>query len=350
MARKADRVESLIRKMNVREKIAQLCALWLRIDAGGTLSIKSLVGKAGGSDAAMELLKDGIGQLTRVHGTHPIAPQACEREVHKLQRYLVEHTRLGIPAMLHEECLAGMMALGATQFPTGLNHGCSWDPALSRRVGAAIHKEMRAAGIHQGLAPVLDVSRDVRWGRTEESMGEDPYLVGVQGCAYVKGLQGEDLSILATLKHFLGHSMSEGGRNHAPVHLGPRTLHDIFALPFEMAIKGAKARSVMPAYHDIDGEPLSASMRYLRTLLREKWGFDGLVVSDYEGISQLCHDHHIARDMAEASALALRAGMDVELPSDTAYREGLSGALERKLIDMADELSRIRDNTSYQEF
>lgn len=342
MAKGSDRVESLIRRMSVQEKIAQLCAAWIQIEPDGTLKLKSLVGKTGGTQESLDLLRDGIGQLTRPHGTHPIEPTACKREMLKLQRYLVEHTPLGIPAILHEECLAGMMASGMTQFPTGINHGASWDPDLTRRVGEAIHREMRAAGVHQGLAPVLDVSRDARWGRTEESMGEDPYLVGVQASSYVRGLQGESQSILATLKHFLGHSMSEGGRNHAPVHVGPRELNDIFALPFEMAIKLANARSVMPAYHDIDGEPLSASIGYLRTLLREKWGFDGLLVSDYEGISQLCHDHHIARDMAEAAALALRAGMDMELPSDTAYRHGLLAALEQNLITVEDLDEAVR--------
>ena len=195
----------------------------------------------------------------------------------------------------------------------------------------AIGREARSVGCHQGLAPVLDVSRDVRWGRTEETLGEDPYLVGVLGTRFVRGLQGEKRDLLATLKHFAGHSWSEGARNHGPVHLGWRELNDVFLLPFEMAVKQANAGSVMPAYHDIDNESLHASRRLLTGLLRDEWGFDGLIVADYIGISLLYQHHNLAKDRAEAAALAFAAGLDVELPADDcASRVG--EAIERGLI------------------
>jgi hypothetical protein len=167
----------------------------------------------------------------------------------------------------------GLMVKGATLFPSALNYGSTWNPDLIEAVAREIAKEAKQIGCHQGLAPVLDVSRDVRWGRTEETMGEDPYLVGVLGTRYVRTLQGENREFLATLKHFVGHSFSEGARNHAPVHLGFKELNDIFMLPFEMAVKQANAGSVMPAYHDIDNEPCHASRfssACLKTHLRAK--------------------------------------------------------------------------------
>lgn len=334
MASESARVDSLLRRMSLDEKISQLYAAWYSINEDGSLCVRSLVGKQIASDTAYDLIKHGIGEITRPFGTHPIDISLCKQHVRSLQYYLVEKTRLGIPALFHEECLAGMMAKGTTQFPSGINYGSMWDPSLVRKIGEAIHREMEYAGIHQGLAPVLDVSHDLRWGRTEESMGEDPYLVGLTSCAYINGLQGPYRTILATSKHFLGHSLSEGGRNHAPVNIGRRRLYEQYALPFEMAVKLARCGSIMPAYHDIDGEPCSASKTYLDHLLRGLWGFDGIVVSDYEAISQLCHNHHVASDMAEAAALAVQAGIDVELPSDTAYREGLKRALAKNFISI----------------
>ena len=206
------------------------------------------------------------------------------------------------------------MIKGATLFPSALNYASTWNPELIELVGEQIRSEAKQIGCHQGLAPVLDISRDVRWGRTEETMGEDPYLVGVLATRYVKGLQGEKREVLATLKHYVGHSFSEGGRNHAPVHLGFKELNDIFLLPFEMAVKQAQAGSVMPAYHDIDNDPCHASRLLLTELLREKWGFDGLIVADYAGVTLLATHHAVAKDKAEAAALAFNAGLDIELP------------------------------------
>ena len=226
----------------------------------------------------------------------------------------MEKTRLGIPALPHEECLSGAMAKDATIFPAGINYGALWDPALVQKVANAIGEELASVGARQGLAPVLDVSRNVRWGRTEETFGEDPYLAGCSATAYVRGLQGPNRRVLATLKHFVGHSFSEGGRNHAPVHVGERELNNVFMLPFEMAVKLGGAGSLIPAYHDIDGEPCTSSHHLITEILRNQWGFDGIVVSDYEAIALLRDHHKVAADEAEASALAIKAGMDIELP------------------------------------
>ena len=225
------------------------------------------------------------------------------------------------------------MARGATMFPSATAYGATWNPELIERAAAAIGVEARSVGCRQGLAPVLDVSRDVRWGRTEETFGEDPYLVGVMGTRYVRGLQGEKRDLLATLKHYAGHSFSEGARNHAPVHLGWRELNDTFLLPFEMAVKLANAGSVMPAYHDVDNESCHASRHLLTTVLREEWGFDGLIVADYIGINLLYQHHNLARDPAEAAAMAFNAGLDIELPSDDCASH-LEAAVERGQISI----------------
>jgi beta-glucosidase-like glycosyl hydrolase len=231
------------------------------------------------------------------------------------------------------------MARGATMFPSALAYSSTWNPELIQKVGETIGREARSVGCHQGLAPVLDVSRDVRWGRTEETFGEDPYLVGLLATRYVRGLQGPNRDFLATLKHFAGHSFSEGGRNHAPVHLGWRELNDIFLLPFEMAVKQADAGSVMPAYHDIDNVPCHSSRHLLTEMLRNRWGFDGLVVADYVGVSLLYRDHGVAADPAEAAALAFNAGLDIELPGEDCAVH-LKTALERGQIttDKIDEI------------
>jgi beta-xylosidase len=331
------RARELLKKMTVKEKVAQLHSVWLRIEEDGTFSFREATdGFIRGSGADAEtILAQGIGQITRPLGTHPIDAKSGVRGLNRIQKYLVERTRLKIPALAHEECLPGLMAKGATLFPAAINYGSLWDEELMSRVAAAIGEELYCAGSRQGLSPVLDVSRDARWGRTEESFGEDPYLAGCLAVAYVRGLQGENRRVLATLKHFAGHAFSEGGRNHAPVRLGERELNDTFLLPFEMAVKLARAGSVMPAYHDLDGEPCSSSRHCITEVLREEWGFDGLVVSDYEAVRLLFAHHGVARDEAEAAALALKAGMDMELPGFTCFRTGIEQALERGILKMS---------------
>ncbi|WP_422477312.1 glycoside hydrolase family 3 N-terminal domain-containing protein [Pleomorphochaeta sp. DL1XJH-081] len=334
-----ERALELLRKMTLEEKVAQLCSAWLEISSDGSFTVKEIAFTKDRPDQDREMvLGEGIGQLTRPFGTHAVHPREIAKGINEIQRYLIGRTRLGIPAMLHEECLTGAMVPGATIFPSSLNQGSVWDPALMRKVAQVIGKEMSTLGVHQGLAPVLDVARDARWGRLEETFSEDPYLVGCLGTAYVQGLQGDKQSPIATLKHFMGHSFSEGGRNHAPVHIGQRELLNVFGLPFEMVIKLAKPGAVMPAYHDIDGEPCSGSRSMITDLLKRTWGFNGLVVADYEAPIQLFNDHHVAMDIAEAAAMAVHAGMDLELPSSTCFKHGLVDAVQRNIIDI-DEIN-----------
>ena len=314
----SERVKDLLSRMTIEEKIAQLHAFWLILSEDGQHQIRSNdeFTRSSDPDRLHQLLSFGLGQITRPLGSHGVDARKGVRALNRLQQFLCQETRLGIPAISHEECLNGLMARGSTMFPSALAYGSTWNPALIEKVGEIIGREARSVGCHQGLAPVLDVSRDARWGRTEETFGEDPYLVGVLATRYVRGLQGPKRDFLATLKHFAGHSFSEGARNHAPVHLGWRELNDIFLLPFEMAVKQANAGSVMPAYHDIDGEPCHASHLLLTEVLRKQWGFDGIVVADYVGISLLYRDHKVAADAAGAAALAFNAGLDIELPGE----------------------------------
>ncbi len=332
-----ERTDDLLARMTIKEKIAQLTSMWIHQNPEGEPVAPGLIIDHG-EDVWARLLANGIGQITRPFGSRPIDPVKGAEMVNELQKRLIEETRLGIPALCHEECLTGFMAQGATSFPSPLNYGSTWEPGLIEQVGNVIRRQMRSVGSHQGLAPVADVSRDARWGRVEETVGEDPYLVGTMVCHYVKGLQGRDLKqgVLATLKHFAGYSFSEGGRNFAPAHVGRREFMDIFLLPFEMAVKEGGAASVMNAYQDIDGEPPAASRWLLTEVLRDKWGFDGIVVSDYAAVSHLHQLHRVAEGRADAAALALKAGLDVELPNPVEYLEGLPEALDQGLIAQSD--------------
>lgn len=333
-----ERVADLLSRMTDEEKFAQMHAFWLILSADGLhkerTDLSDEFSGAGAQSSLQERIKLGIGQITRPLGTHIVDAQEGVRAANKLQRTLIEETRLGIPALFHEECLVGLLCKDATLFPSSLNYGSTWDLELVERAAAAIGQEARSTGCHQGLAPVLDVSRDVRWGRTEETFGEDPWLVGMMATHYVKGLQGKKRDLLATLKHYVGHSFSEGARNHAPVHLGFCELNDTFLLPFEMAVKLANAGSVMPAYHDIDNQPGHSDSFLLTTVLREQWGFDGIIVADYGGVSLLHQHHGVSHDAAQSAALAFNAGLDVELPKDDCARH-LREAVDRGLISMA---------------
>lgn len=332
----ASRVHDLLERMTLEEKIAQMHAFWLVLSPDGKHDVRPGEAFIGSTDpeAMRRRLKNGLGQITRPLGTHGVDAFTGLRALNSLQRFLKNETRLGIPAISHEECLMGMMTRDGTLFPSPLALSATWNPELIEKVGEEIGNECRAVGCHQGLAPVLDVSRDVRWGRTEETFGEDPYLVGVMATRYVNGLQGPNRNVLATLKHYVGHSFSEGARNHAPVNLGWRELNDTFLLPFEMAVKQANAGSIMPAYHDIDGEPVHASSQLLTEILRNQWGFEGLVVADYVGISLLYQHHGVAQDAAEAAALSFNAGLDVELPGDDCAQH-IELALQRQQLTMA---------------
>ncbi|WP_460772745.1 beta-xylosidase/alpha-l-arabinosidase [Microbacterium sp. GXF7504] len=308
------RVADLLGRMTLEEKLAQLVGFW--VDQGGEV-VAPMAGEMATSDRYEDATAHGIGHLTRVYGTRPVDPAERAEWLWAQQRRLRDQTRLGIPALVHEECLTGLAAWQAATFPTPLAWGASFDPALVEEVGRAIGGSMRDLGVHQGLAPVLDVIRDPRWGRVDECIAEDPYVVGTVGTAYVRGLQ--DAGVHATLKHFVGYSASQAGRNHAPAHVGRRELQDVFLPPFEMAVRDGGARSVMNSYAEIDGVPVAAASELLTELLRDTWGFDGVVVSDYFSVAFLETMHRIAADRGDAAALALTAGIDVELPGADAY-------------------------------
>ncbi|MFC1840483.1 glycoside hydrolase family 3 N-terminal domain-containing protein [Thermodesulfobacteriota bacterium] len=337
-----ERVKDLLDKMNLEEKILQLTSIWLAFDPEKGEMAPSIMGEdldenAGKVDIDY-YLKAGLGQITRAFGSRPVDPVAGAKTVNRIQKRLIEESRLGIPVICHEECLSGLMAQGATSFPSPVNYGSTWEPELIQQVGDVIRRQMRSLGTHQGLAPVCDVARDARWGRVEETIGEDPYLVGIMVTSYVKGLQGDDIKkgIIATLKHFAGYSFSEGGRNFAPVHVGKRDLMDVFFVPFEMAVKEGKVLSLMNGYHEFDGEVPGASHWLLTEVLRNKWGFDGFTVSDYGSITFLQNMHKIVATQKEAAAAALKAGLDIELPNPTMYPQGLKDALDDGLITEAD--------------
>ncbi|PVU83992.1 glycosyl hydrolase [Cellulomonas sp. WB94] len=324
--------------MTLEEKLAQLVGYWL--DQNGTVAPMQSEMAAGQQDSGKlgEITQHGLGHYTRVYGTRPVEPAERAAWLWAEQRRLKRETRLGIPALVHEECLTGLAAWQAATYPTPLAWGASFDPDLVQEAARAIGDSMRELGIHQGLAPVLDVIRDPRWGRVDECIGEDPYLVGTIGTAYVRGLQ--EAGVHATLKHFVGYSGSRAGRNHAPVSAGPREIADIFLPPFEMAVRDGGARSVMNSYTDIDGVPVASSPELLTTLLREQWGFDGVVVADYFAIAFLEVMHQVAADRGEAAALALTAGIDIELPTGDAYLQPLAdrvraGDLDEAYVDRA---------------
>ncbi|HYK71088.1 MAG TPA: glycoside hydrolase family 3 N-terminal domain-containing protein [Streptosporangiaceae bacterium] len=333
-----ERVADLLSRMTTAEKLAQLYSVWLSGPADGN-GVAPLHGDfTTGLPPFADLIRSGLGQLTRVFGTRPLHPAEGVAELADLQAQIVAQSRFGIPAIAHEECLTGFATWTATIFPTPLAWGASFDPLLVRQMAAAIGGSLRAVGVHQGLAPVLDVARDPRWGRVEETIGADPYLVGMVGTAYVRGL--ESAGIIATLKHFAGYSGSGAGRNMAPVAIGRREFADVFLPPFEMAIREGGARSVMHSYAALDGVPPAADRRLLTGLLRDELGFDGFVVADYYGISFLEMLHGVAGTPAQAAGLALLAGVDMELPTVRCYGEPLAAAVSagdvpEHLVDQA---------------
>ncbi|MEE8558160.1 MAG: glycoside hydrolase family 3 N-terminal domain-containing protein [Myxococcota bacterium] len=327
------RARDLLERMTPEEKVAQLASVWLA---------RALDGKRRSLEEIEPGLSNGIGQICRVTGSGPLTPREGAELANALQRLLLERTRLGVPAIVHEECLAGLMAQGATVFPQAINLACAFDPDLVERITSVIRRQMRSLGAHQGLAPVLDVARDPRWGRIEETFGEDPYLVARVGAAYVRGLQGADWrsGVVATPKHFAAYGVCEGGRNLAPAHVGPRELRDVFLFPFEVAVREAGAASIMNAYQEIDGIPAAASRELFTEILRDEWQFEGTVVSDYFAIEFLQLLHRVAEDESQAAVLGLEAGIDVELPNQRCYGEPLlrairEGRLSTELVDSA---------------
>ncbi|MER5204125.1 glycoside hydrolase family 3 N-terminal domain-containing protein [Streptomyces sp. NPDC002825] len=331
------RVDALMREMTLEEKTAQLYGVWVGASDEGAEVAPHQHDMEEPVDLD-ELLPDGLGQLTRPFGSAPVDPALGALSLMRTQERITAANRFGIPAVAHEECLAGFAAWGATAYPVPLAWGATFDPALVREMAAAIGRDLRAVGVHQGLAPVLDVVRDARWGRVEETIGEDPYLVGTIATAYVQGL--EAAGVVATLKHFAGYSASRAGRNLAPVGMGARELADVILPPFEMAVRESGARSVMHAYTDTDGIPSAADDRLLTDLLRDTWGFTGTVVADYFGIAFLKTLHGVAGTFGEAAGAALAAGVDVELPTVKTFGAPLleavrKGHVPEELVDRA---------------
>jgi beta-xylosidase len=325
-----ERVDALIAEMTVAEKIAQLYGVWVGASADGEDVAPHQHDMSDDVDLDA-LLPVGLGQLTRPFGTAPVDPATGALSLMRAQQRIMAANRFGIPALAHEECLAGFATWGATAYPVPLSWGATFDPDLIREVGARIGADMRSVGVHQGLAPVLDVVRDARWGRVEETIGEDPYLVGTVATAYIQGI--ESAGVIATLKHFVGYSASKAGRNLAPVSLGARELADVLLPPFEMALRESGVRSVMNSYTDLDGIPTAADERLLTGLLRETWGFDGTVVADYFSIAFLRELHGTAETWTDAAAAALAAGIDVELPTVKTFGSDLVRAVEDGRVD-----------------
>ena len=319
------RVADLLNQMTLEEKVAQMICLWgqknsLLFDKGGKLDSKAL-----GIH-----FNNGVGQMARLSDT---AGGLTAREMaelsNALQKFFVEETRLGIPVLFHEECLHGLAAREATSYPQPIGLASTFDPSLVERIYTSIAEDTRSRGAHQALTPVVDVARDPRWGRVEETFGEDPYLVAQMGIAAVKGFQGDGnfktkKRVIATLKHFAAHGDPESGTNCAPANVSERLLRDTFLYPFREVLSKAHAGSVMASYNEIDGVPSHANSWLLGDVLRKEWGFKGYVVSDYYGITELhkrdeATSHSVAKDKMEAAVLAIKAGVNIELPDPDCY-------------------------------
>jgi beta-glucosidase len=311
-----ERVTDLLKRMTIEEKMAQLMGLW----------------NGGIDDFTDEILNDAV-KMKDIFGNgcnsvHP-SSQGIKETVelrNRIQRYLLEETRLGIPALFIDEGQHGLMRPDSTVFPQAIGLACSWDPALFEKIYEVIAYEMRSRGTHLALSPVVDVCRDPRWGRVEETYGEDPYLNGILGCSAVKGLQGSqdgtiaENHVAATLKHLLGHGEPQGGQNQGPANYSIRVLRDYHMPPFKMCIENAKPVGVMPSYNEIDGVPSHSNKWLIKDLLRKEWGFEGLVVADYYAIDQLLLKEFVANDKKDAAMIAFNSGVQCEFPVGNFYK------------------------------
>lgn len=328
------RVKDLLARMTLAEKAAQMMCVWQEksaklVDTRGDFDLAKAksafkhghgIGQVGRpSDAGSKPTEAGVGK----------SPRATAEHTNAIQKFFIEHSRLGIPVIFHEECLHGHAAIGATSFPQPIALGGTFDPTLVEALYTMTAEETRVRGAHQALTPVVDVARDPRWGRVEETFGEDPYLNTQLGMAAVRGFQGDrkfrgKKNLIATLKHFAAHGQPESGMNCAPANVSERVLRETFLQPFKDCIEKAGAISVMASYNEIDGVPSHASEWLLRDVLRKEWGFKGFVVSDYYAIWELhqrpdTHGHFVAADKKAAAALAVKAGVNIELPDPDCY-------------------------------
>jgi len=328
-------VRDLLGRMTLDEKIGQITGAWIHAD---TIAKSGLTPE----QYFRKTIANGVGTVAPMQG-QPVEGDVAYRN--QLQKYLVEETRLGIPAMFHDEGCHGLVETEASSFPSPLGLACSWDPTLATRIYNVVASEMRSRGAQQALAPVVDVARDPRWGRIDETMGEDPYLNAHMGAAIVQGLQGsangtvDEEHVISTLKHFTGHGTPEGGLNRSPSVSTARTLREVDLVPFAYIVRMAHPGAVMPSYNEIDGVPSHANRWLLHDVLRGELGFTGLIVSDYSGIVLLKDGHHVAGSHADAGALALTAGVQMELPEPASYpslREALeAGSVTTAQIDEA---------------
>ncbi|HVU29057.1 MAG TPA: glycoside hydrolase family 3 N-terminal domain-containing protein, partial [Sphingomicrobium sp.] len=328
------RVDDLLSRMTLDEKVAQLETIW-----EGKAKLQNAQGDFS-SELASKNFPNGIGGfarpsdyrgVTRSSGAAGASGETVNRDpaqtaefVNAAQHWAVEHTRLGIPILMHEEALHGYVARGATSFPQSIALASSFDPDMVSKVFAVAAREARARGATLVLAPVVDVTRDPRWGRIEETYGEDPYLVTQMGLAAIRGFQGPSLplpadKVFVTLKHFTGHGWPESGTNVGPAHIGERELREIFFPPFEAAVKTYPVRSVMASYNEIDGIPSHANSWLLNGVLRGEWGYQGAIVSDYYGIRELVTRHHLYSDIKDAAERAIKSGVDVETPDPEGF-------------------------------
>ena len=354
-------LEALVERMTLDEKLAQLTCIWFDkakiFDRNGDFSPQRMrmqfphgVGCIArpqdtiGLEADRE--REDVNDSTVVRRRSARTPGETVKLTNAIQQWMIEKTRLGIPTLFHEEGLHGFQGRYATSFPQAIALASTFDPELVERVYDITAREIRVRGVHHVLSPVVDVALDPRWGRIEETFGEDPYLVSRLSVAAVRGFQGRERQIpagkvLATLKHMTGHGQPEAGMNVGPAQLPERVLREVFFPPFEAAIKEAGAASVMASYNEIDGIPSHANSWLLNTVLREEWGFQGVVVADYFAINELQRRHRIVGSLAEAGALALRSGVDMELPDGVAFYE-MTSLLDSGALAMADIDQAVR--------
>jgi beta-glucosidase len=337
------RVSDLLARMSLEEKVAQLEGAWQNKQFFS--DPKDLFVSEKGDflpERAAVLLKDGLGEMSRPSENR--GPRAMAEFTNTVQRWIKENTRLGIPLLFHEECLHGHAAPKGTSYPQAIALASTWDPDLVRDVFSATAAEVRARGAQQCLTPVLDLARDPRWGRTEETYGEDPYLVSRIGVAAIRGFQGngpliDGAHVIATAKHFAVHGQPEGGTNVAPGNYSERVVREFFLKPFAAAVQEGHVQSVMASYNEIDGIPSHSNKHLLDDILRHEWGFDGILVSDYFGITELRTVHHVVASNDAAAKVALESGVDVELPFQAAFsslvRQVKEGQVSEALVDRA---------------
>ena len=353
------KVEELMADMTLDEKLAQISCVWFGksdiYNPDGSFNPEKMEAKFPHGIGCFARPQDTIGMedtserkdvndATVVRRMSARTPSDTVTLVNEIQKWMIEETRLGIPTLFHEEGLHGFQGRYATAFPQAIALAATFNTDIVEDVYSVTAREIRARGVHHVLSPVVDVALDPRWGRIEETFGEDPYLVSRMGVAAIKGFQGDgfpiaDDKVLTTLKHMTGHGQPEAGMNVGPAQVSERVLREIFFPPFEAAVKEANATSVMASYNEIDGIPSHANEWLLNDILRDEWGFDGAVVADYFAISELERRHSIVDNIVDAGAIALKSGVDVELPDGVAYfalKEKIeAGEYDIKYVDQA---------------